>query len=81
MLFDKKVLDKLSKDIGLIAQGRLDELTKPTQELQLLIKKYEREDWQLEQDQAFSKMLDEMTGMGEYAKLLGSIVKMIVGKL
>lgn len=81
MLFDKEVLDRLSKDIGLIAQGKLDELTKPSQELQLLMKKYEREDWQLEQDQAFSKMLDEMTGQGEYAKLLGSIIKMIVGKL
>lgn len=81
MLFDKEILDRLSKDIGLIAQGKLDELTKPTQEVQLLVKKYEREDWQLEQDQAFSKMLDEMTGQGEYAKLLGSIIKMIVGKL
>ena len=47
MLFDKDVLDKLSKDIGLIAQGKLDEMTKPTQELQLLVKKYEREDCQL----------------------------------
>ena len=81
MLFDKNILDRLSKDIGLIAQGKLDELTKPTQEVQLLMKKYEREDWQLEQDQAFSKMLDEMTGQGQYAKLLGSIIKMIVGKL
>lgn len=81
MLLDKDILERLSKEIGLIAQGKLDELTKPTQELQLLVKRYEREDWQLEQDQAFSKMLDEMTGQGEYAKLLGSIIKMIVGKL
>nr|DAX00761.1 MAG TPA: minor capsid protein [Microviridae sp.] len=81
MLFDKKILDKLSNDIGLIAKGKLDEMTKPTQELQLMLKKYEREDWELEQDQAFSKMLDEMTGQGEYAKMLGSIIKMIVGKL
>ena len=35
----------------------------------------------LEQDQAFSKMLEEMTGQGEYAKLLGNVIKMIVGKL
>ena len=56
MLFDKKILDKLSKDIGLIAKGKLDEMTKPTQEVQLMLKKYEREDWELEQDQAFSKM-------------------------
>ena len=81
MLFDKKILDKLSNDIELIAQGKLDEMTKPTQEIKLMLKKYEREDWELDQDQAFSKMLEEMTGQGEYARLLGKIIKMIVGKL
>lgn len=81
MLFDKKILDKLSNDIGLIAQGKLDEMTKPTQEVKLMLKKYEREDWELDQDQAFSKMLEEMTGQGDYARLLGKIIKMIVGKL
>ena len=81
MLFDKDILDKLSKDIGLIAKGKLDEMTSPTQELQLLIKKYEREDWELDQDKAFSRMLDELTGQGDYARLLGNIIKMIVEKL
>lgn len=81
MLFDKEILDKLSKDIGLITQGKLDEMTKPTQEIQLMMKKYEREDWELDQDKAFSKMLEEMTGQGEYARLLGNIIKIIVGKL
>lgn len=73
-------LDKLSKDIGLIVQGKLDELIKPTQEVQLLMKKYERDDWELDQDRAFSKMLNEMTGQGDYAKLLGNIIRMIVAK-
>ena len=81
MLFDKDILDTLSKDIELIAKGKLDEMTSPTQELQLLIKKYEREDWELDQDRAFSKMLDDLTGQGDYARLLGKIIKMIVGKL
>ena len=81
MLFDKDIIDKLSNDIELIAKGKLDELTKPTQEVQLLMKKYEREDWELDQDKAFSKMLEEMTGQGDYARLLGNIIKMIVGKL
>ena len=40
MLFNKDILDKLSKDIELIAKGKLDELTTPTQELKLLFKKY-----------------------------------------
>lgn len=81
MLFDKEILDKLSNDIELIAKGKLDEMTKPTQEVQLLLKKYERDDWELDQDRAFSKMLDELTGQGDYARLLGNIIKMIVGKL
>lgn len=81
MLFDKEIIDKLSKDIGLIAKGKLDEMTKPTQEVQLMLKKYERENWELDQDQAFSKMLEEMTGQGQYARLIGKIIQMIVGKL
>lgn len=81
MLLDKDVVDRLSKDIELIAQGKLDEMIKPTQEVQLLMKKYERDEWELDQDRAFSKMLDEMTGQGDYARLLGNIIKMIVGKL
>lgn len=80
MLFDKKIIDKLSNDIEIIAQGKLDELIKPTQEVQLLLKKYERDEWELDQDQAFSKMLEEMTGLGDYARLIGKIVKMLVGK-
>ena len=40
MLFDKDILEKLSKDMELIVKGKLDEMTKPTQELQLLIKQY-----------------------------------------
>lgn len=81
MLFDKDILDKLNKDIELIAKGKLDEMTKPTQEVQLMLKKYEREGWELEQDQAFSKMLEELTGQGQYARLLGKVIQMIVGKL
>lgn len=81
MLFDKDILDRLSEDIDLIAKGKLDELKTPTQELNLLLKKYERDDWELDQDKAFSNMLEEMTGHGDYARLLGKIIKMIVGKL
>ena len=78
MLFDKEILDKLSNDIELIAQGKLDEMIMPTQEVQLMLKKYEREDWELDQDRAFSDMLEEMTGKGKYARLIGKIIKMLV---
>ena len=42
MLFDKDIIDKLSKDMELIVKGKLDEMRKPTQEVQLLMKKYAR---------------------------------------
>lgn len=79
MLFDKDILERLSNDIGLIVKGKLDEMTKPTQELQLLLKQYERADWELEQDRAFSDMLENLTGQGEYSRLFGKVLKALVG--
>lgn len=78
MLFDKEILERLSSDMELIAQGKLDEMTKPTKEVQLLLKQYERDDWELEQDRAFSDMLEDMTGQGEYSRLLGKILNVFV---
>lgn len=78
MLFDKDILERLSKDMELIVQGKLDEMTKPTQEVQLLLKQYERDDWELDQDRAFSDMLENLTGKGEYSRLLGKILNVFM---
>ena len=78
MLFDKDILERLSKNMELITQGKLDEMTKPTQEVQLLLKQYERDDWELEQDRAFSDMLENLTGQGKYSRLLGKILNVFV---
>ena len=78
MLFDKEILERLGKDMELIVQGKLDEMTKPTEEVQLLLKQYERDDWELEQDKAFSNMLEDLTGQGEYSRLLGKILNVLV---
>ena len=72
MLFNKEILERLSKDMELITQGKLDEMIKPTQEVQLLLKQYERDEWELDQDRAFSDMLESMTEHGEYSRLLVS---------
>ena len=77
MLFDKDILERLDKDIELITQGKLDEMTKPTQELQLLLKQYERDEWELEQDRAFSDMLEDLTGQGKYSRLLGKVLNVL----
>lgn len=79
MLFDKDILERLSNDMELITQGKLDEMTKPTKEVQLLLKQYERDEWELEQDKAFSEMLEHLTGQGEYSRLLGKILNMFIG--
>lgn len=78
LLFNKDILERLSKDIELITQGKLDEMIKPTQEVQLLLKQYERDEWELEQDKAFSEMLENLTGEGEYSRLLGKILNVFM---
>lgn len=78
MLFDKDILERLSKDMESIVKGQLDEMTKPTQEVQLLLKQYERDSWELEQDKAFSDMLENLTGQGEYSRLLGKVLNVFV---
>ena len=62
----------------LITKGKLDEMTTPTQELKLLLKQYERDDWELDQDRAFSDMLENLTGQGKYARLLGKILDVFI---
>lgn len=78
MLFDKEILERLSDDMDLIVKGKIDEMTKPTQEVQLLLKQYERDDWELKQDKAFSDMLENLTGKGEYSRLLGKILNIFL---
>lgn len=78
MLFDKEILERLSSDMELITKGKLDEMTKPTQEVQLLLKQYERDEWELSQDRAFSDMMENLTGKGEYSRLLGKVLNVLV---
>ena len=53
-------------------------MTMPTQEVQLLLKKYERDEWELNQDRAFSDMLEDLTGQGKYSRLLGKVLNALV---
>jgi hypothetical protein len=70
-LFDKGVLERLMKDIDAIATGKANEFSLAGMKFDLMQKQWERADFELEQDKAASKLLDEMTGEGEYARLLG----------
>ncbi len=77
-LFDKGVLERLMKDIDAIATGKANEFSLAGMKFDLMQKQWERADFELEQDEAASKLLDEMTGEGEYAKLLGKFLKVIL---
>ena len=78
-LFDKGVLERLMKDIDAIATGKANEFSLAGMKFDLMQKQWEREDFELEQDKAASKLLDEMTGEGEYARLLGKFLKVLLG--
>lgn len=77
-LFDKGVLERLMKDIDAIATGKANEFSLAGMKFDLMQKQWEREDFELEQDKAASKLLDEMTGEGEYARLLGKFLKILL---
>lgn len=77
-LFDKGVLERLMKDIDAIATGKANEFSLAGMKFDLMQKQWERESFELEQDQAASKLLDELTGEGEYARLLGKFLKLLL---
>lgn len=77
-LFDKGVLERLMKDIDAIATGKVNEFSLAGMKFDLMQKQWERADFELEQDKAASKLLDEMTGEGEYARLLGKFLKVLL---
>lgn len=77
-LFDKGVLERLMKDIDAIATGKANEFSLAGMKFDLMQKQWERADFELEQDKAASKLLDEMTGEGEYARLLGKFLKALL---
>lgn len=78
-LFDKGVLERLMKDIDAIATGKANEFSLAGMKFDLMQKQWERADFELEQDKAASNLLDEMTGEGEYARLLGKFLKILLG--
>ena len=77
-LFDKGVLERMMKDIDAIATGKVNEFSLAGMKFDLMQKQWERADFELEQDKAASKLLDEMTGEGEYARLLGKFLKVLL---
>lgn len=77
-LFDKGVLERLMKDIDAIATGKANEFSLSGMKFDLMQKQWERADFELEQDKAASKLLDKIAGEGEYARLLGKILKVLL---
>jgi hypothetical protein len=77
-LFDKGVLERLMKDIDAIAKGKVDEFSLAGIKFDLMQKQWERADFELEQDKAASLLLEKLTGEGEYARLLGKFLKVLL---
>lgn len=76
-LFDKEILNRLTKDLDAIAKGKLDELTTSSTNLDLMIKKYEREGFELQQDKAFSELIGELGGNEKYGRLFMKLIEYI----
>ncbi|WP_036074767.1 hypothetical protein, partial [Lysinibacillus boronitolerans] len=70
----KEIAIKLAQDIDAIAKGELDRLTISTKNLEKLDTEIKRNKYELEQDTAISKMLDDTVGLGEYTRFLGKFI-------
>lgn len=77
-LFDKGILERLMKDIDAIATGKANEFSLAGMKFDLMQKQWERADFELEQDKAAAKLLDDITGEGEYARLLGKFLQVFL---
>lgn len=77
-LFDKGVLERLMKDIDAIATGKANEFSLAGMKFDLMQKQWERADFELEQDKAAAKLFDEITGEGEYARLFGKFLQILL---
>lgn len=77
-LFDKGVLERMMKDIDAIATGKVNEFSLAGMKFDLMQKQWERADFELEQDKAAANLLEEMTGQGEYARLLGKFLNVLM---
>lgn len=71
LLYDKSYSDKLLQFIDQIISGDVDAK-------KLISTSFDREVWSLEQDKAFSKILDKFADMGEFARLLSSIARYLL---
>ena len=70
---------KLNAELHDIATGKANEFSLSGMKFDLMQKQWERADFELEQDKAAYKLLEEMTGEGEYARLLGKFLKILLG--
>lgn len=82
LLNEKGIAERLAKDLDKLASGQFAEATekversrKAAQETKKTYWEAERTKWELEQDSALSKLIEDVSGEGEYTKLLLKILK------
>lgn len=71
LLYDKSYSDKLIQFIDQIIAGDVNAKN-------LISTSFDREVWSLEQDKAFSKILDKFADMGEFARMLSTIARYLL---
>lgn len=80
-LNDRKVLEKLANDIDKIYQGKINEIEIAGKSLEKLKEEISSIKFENDQNQAVSKLINDLTGKeesGDYARILGSIIRLMI---
>lgn len=77
---DKEVAMRLSEALDEIANGKIAVFGKMVEEAKQAKNETARQKWQLEQDKAFSDLINELGGDGKFGKLLTGIISAIFNK-
>jgi hypothetical protein len=77
---EKEVAMRLSDALDEIANGKIAVFGKMVEEAKQAKNETARQKWQLEQDKAFSDLINELGGEGKFGKLLTGIISAIFSK-
>ena len=77
---DKEIAMRLTESLDEIANGKIAVFGKMVEEAKQVKNETARQKWQFEQDRAFSDLINELGGEGNFGKLITGIISAIFNK-
>lgn len=80
MLNEKGIAERLAKDLDLIVQGKINQISITEAQLEKLRNEIDRQDWELKNDKALGDIIESIGGDSKYSKLLMLVINRLIQK-